>query len=106
MHIAEMFSPALSATLELYGQAFRLDHRSRFDLFRTILAYRLGDELDEIRTPLLVTDRAEDWWPGQSRQLRARCPGCDYAGGVTPPLRDVQVFGWLRERLDRPARRP
>ncbi|MGO9955112.1 MAG: alpha/beta hydrolase family protein [Solirubrobacteraceae bacterium] len=106
MHIAEMFSPALAATLELHGQAFRLGHRSRFDLLRTILAYRLGDELDEITTPLLVTDHADEWWPGQPQQLRARHPGCDYAGRVTPPLRDVHVFGWLRERLDRPARRP
>lgn len=106
MHITEMFSPALSATLTLYGQAFRLDHRSRFELFRAILAYRLGDELDGITTPLLVTDRAEDWWPGQPQQLRARCPGCDHAAEVTPQLRHVEVFGWLRERLARPARRP
>ena len=103
MHIAEIFSPALSATLQLYGQAFRLDHPSRFDLFRTILAYRLGNELEWITTPLLVTDRAENCWPGQPHQLRARCPGCDYTGGATPPLRDAQVFGWLRERLDQPA---
>jgi dienelactone hydrolase len=103
MHIAEIFSPALSATLQRHGQAFRLDHPSRFDLFRMILAYRLGNELDGITTPLLVTDRAEKCWPGQPHQLRARCPGSDYTSGATPPLRDAQVFGWLRERLDQPA---
>jgi hypothetical protein len=106
MHIAEMFSPALSATLQFYGQAFRSDRRSRFDLFRTILAYRLGEELKGITTPLLVTDRGEEWWPGQPHQLRARLSGCDYVGGVASPRRGVRVFGWLRERLDRPARRP
>ncbi len=73
----------LSATLELHGQPFRPGHRSRFDLLRTILAYRLGDELDEITTPLLVTDHAREWWPGQPQQLRARYPGCDYAGRAT-----------------------
>lgn len=106
MHIAEMFSPTLSATLQLHGQPFHPDHRSRFDLFRTILAYRLGDELDRITTPLLVTDRGQQWWPGQPQQLRTRCPGCDHVGGATSPPLDIQVFGWLRERLDRPAPRP
>ena len=80
-----MFSPALSATFPLYGQAFRLDHRSRFELFRTILAYRLGDELDRITTPLLIAATEDE--------------------PATPATREHRVFHWLAQQFDLAATR-
>ncbi|MGH3784786.1 MAG: alpha/beta hydrolase family protein [Pseudonocardiaceae bacterium] len=70
MHLAELFSPATAATLRFRGEPYGLASGSRFELYRTVREYRLGDELEQITTPLLVTDpEGEQFWPGQSRQL-------------------------------------
>jgi hypothetical protein len=35
-----------------------------------VLKYRLGDEVKDITTPLLITDpKGEQFWPGQSQAL-------------------------------------
>jgi hypothetical protein len=71
--------------------------------------YRLGDEVADITTPLLITDpEDEQFWPGQSQQLYDRLPGakelvsftaqeganrhCEPMGAA---LRDTRVFNWL-----------
>ena len=48
---------------------------SRFELFCAVARYRLGSELDGVRTPLLVVDEGDDRWPGQARELFDRLPG-------------------------------
>ena len=103
MRLAELFSPATAATLRSRGKPYGLAGDSPFALYETVLAYRLGDELDQITTPLLVTDpEDEQVWPGQSQQLYDRLLGTSEllrftSRGRQPPRRATRP---------RPARRP
>ena len=119
MHLAELFSPAVAATLRFRGEPFGLAGGSRFDLYRTVRKYRLGAELAQLRTPMLVTDpEGEQFWPGQSRRLYEALPGpkkliaftaAEGAGRHGEPLasalRETRVFDWLDQYL-RPGGRP
>ena len=76
MHLAELFSPVLAATLNAREQPYGLNTGSRFELFEAVSAYRLGDETSQITTPLLITRRErERCWPGQSQRLYDRLRG-------------------------------
>jgi hypothetical protein len=113
MHLAELFSPAMRATLRSRGEPYGFGADSRFALYRAICAYRLGDEVQQITTPLLVTDpEHEQFWPGQSQQLYDRLTGPrqivrftadDGAGRHGAPLgsalRESRIFDWLDEYL-------
>jgi hypothetical protein len=49
---------------------------SRFTLFATVRAYRLGAEAGSILTPLLIVDAPPDSvFAGQARELHRRLPG-------------------------------
>ena len=113
MHLAELFAPSTAATLRFHGEPYGHNGGSTFRLFLTIAAYRLGDEVDQIDTPILVTESdGEQLWPGQSRHLYDRLPGPktivtftaeEGAGGhcepLAPALRDARIFDWLEEHL-------
>jgi hypothetical protein len=113
MHLAELFSPATAATLRSRGKPYGLNGGSRFALYQTVCAYRLGDELQHITTPLLITDPEDDQcWPGQSQQLHDRLPGpkelihftstaganhhCELRACAT---RDARIFDWIDRQL-------
>ena len=85
MHLAELFSPAITASLRLHGQPYGSDRRSRFDLYRTILAYRGGGELSRITTPLLIAATEDE--------------------PATPTRREDRVFQWLAQQFDLAATR-
>jgi hypothetical protein len=71
--------------------------------------YRLGDEVANITTPLLITDpEDEQFWPGQSQRLFDRLPGPKeiirftareganrHCEPLAPALREARVFDWL-----------
>jgi hypothetical protein len=113
MHLAELFSPTTSALLRWRGAPYRANGTSRAELFATVAGYRLGDEVAQIATPLLITDPdGEQFWPGQSQQLFDRLPGPKHlvrfraeegAGGhyepLAPALRDARIFDWLDGHL-------
>ncbi len=113
MHLAELFSPATAATLRFRGKPYGLNSSSRFALYETVCAYRLGDELQQITTPLLITDpEDEQFWPGQSQQLYDRLPGpkeliqftsTEGANRHCEPLacatRDARIFDWVEQHL-------
>ena len=78
-----------------------------------MLKYRLGDEVADITTPLLITEpEDEQFWPGQSQALYDRLPGpkqlvkftaaeganrhCEPMGLAT---RDTRIFDWLDRYL-------
>jgi hypothetical protein len=72
-----------------------------------------GDEVEDITTPLLITDpEDEQFWPGQSQALYDRLPGprelvrCTAAEGANrhcEPMgmgtRDQRLFDWLDRYL-------
>jgi hypothetical protein len=86
---------------------------SSFDVFKAVEKYRLGDEVKQITTPLLITDPdGEQFWPGQSEQLYDLVPGtkelvkftvaeggdrhCQPMGRA---LTDQRIFDWLDTTL-------
>ena len=76
MHIGMLLSHSTKAVLAFRGEPYGVEGDSTYDLYKTVLGYRLGDEVQQIRTPLLITDpEGEQFWPGQSRQLYDLLPG-------------------------------
>jgi hypothetical protein len=76
MHIGEIFDKSAKALLAFRGEPYGLQSDSPYDLYRAVDAYRLGDEVGQIDTPLLITDpEGEQFWPGQSQQLFDRLNG-------------------------------
>ena len=113
MQLAELFSPATAATLRFRAKPYGLNGGSRFALHESVSAYRLGDEIQQITTPLLITDPEEEqFWPGQSQQLYDRLPGpkqllrftsaegANHHGEpLARALRDTRIFDWLDNHL-------
>ncbi|HEX4008643.1 MAG TPA: alpha/beta hydrolase [Solirubrobacteraceae bacterium] len=113
MHLMELFSPGIAATLRLRGEHHGPDNGSRFALYQRVRRYRLADEITRLRTPLLITGTAtDDGQPGQSDRLYARLQGekclIELASepGATPDdrrragaRRDRLIYDWLDERL-------
>ena len=104
MHVAELFSPAMTARLQAHGAPYGMNGGSRYELFERLAAYRLGDEVARITTPLLLTEPGgEPLWPGQSRQLYDRLTGprelLRFAGDDGPALREARIFDWLDGHL-------
>jgi hypothetical protein len=115
MRIGERLSRSTTALLTFRGEPYGLQDGSRYRLYETVMRYRLGDEVEQIDTPLLITDpEGEQFWPGQSQQLFDRLPGvkelvrftaAEGAGRHCEPmavaLRDARVFDWLDGYLAR-----
>lgn len=86
-----------------------MDGRSPFAGYEALRAYCLGDELQQITTPLLITDPVDErLWPGQSQQLYDRLPGakelirfdspeggCCHNQALVCGPRDTRIFDWL-----------
>lgn len=113
MHWGEKLSASTRAMFEFRGEPYAIEGDSRFDLYQQVLRYRLGEEVAQIRTPLLITSpEGEQFWPGQSEQLYDLLPGekelvrftaAEGAGRHCEPmgaaLRDARVFDWLERKL-------
>ena len=109
MRIGEVFDKSAKALLAFRGEPYGLKTDSPYDLYKAVDAYKLGDEVGQIDTPLLITDpEGEQFWPGQSQQLFDRLNGdkelaafkeADGAGRhcepMAPAQRDARVFDWL-----------
>lgn len=87
---------------------------SMFDALEKVRAYRLDDVVEQITTPLLVTEPDdEQFWPGQSRRLYDALPGpgkaivrfteeegaSGHCEPMAPGLLDQRVFDWLDDVL-------
>jgi hypothetical protein len=113
MHVAESRAPHATATLDFRGKPYGFNGGSRFDLYRAVASYRLGEEVGDINTPLLITDPDdEQFFPGQPQQLYDLLPGNkeiirftahEGAAGHCEPmarsLRDTRIFDWLEGYL-------
>ena len=108
IHLAELFSHDLRVHLDLCAAPFGLARGSRFELFRTVEGYRLGDEVERVRTPLLVLEReGDDRWPGQSRALYDRLRGPKRIVTLRDDDgREGPVLDWLDAHLADAAVRP
>ncbi|MBJ7329416.1 MAG: prolyl oligopeptidase family serine peptidase [Solirubrobacteraceae bacterium] len=119
MRLAELFDHELTSSLRDRGGPYGVAGGSAFELFRTVLAYRLDGEVAQITTPLLITDpEGEPFWPGQSQELHDRLTGDralvrfsarEGADGhcepLAPALREARIFDWLEDRLTGPGGR-
>jgi hypothetical protein len=113
MRKAEQVSPAGTATLEFRGRPYGITNGSRYELFKAVAAYRLGEEVAQITTPMLVLDpEGEQFFPGQPQELYDRLSGekklirfTSAEGGsrhcepLAVGLRDARVFDWLETYL-------
>jgi hypothetical protein len=113
MRIGEQAAPALAATLEFRGRPYGVENGSRYELFQAVSRYRLGDEVRDITTPLLVLDPDdEQFFPGQPQELFERLTGDKelirftaaqganrHCEPLAVGLRDAQVFDWLEGYL-------
>jgi hypothetical protein len=113
MRAAEKESPAVTAVLEFRGHPYGVTSGSRYDLFKAVEKYKLGDEIKDISTPLLITDPDdEQFFPGQPQELYERLPGekqlvrftaAEGANRHCEPmatgLRDARIFDWLQSHL-------
>jgi Prolyl oligopeptidase family len=113
MHLAELFQHDTKTTLTFRGHPYGIENGSRFELFQTVTAYRLGDEVEQITTPLLITNpEDEQFWPGQAQQLYDRLPGPKKLVSFTAAegahrhcepmarsLRDARIYDWLEGYL-------
>jgi len=109
----ERFSKSTRATLHFRGEPYGVAGDSPFDLYQEVLKYRLGDEVRNITTPILITEpEDEQFWPGQSQALYDLLPGprelvkftaAEGANRHCEPMglavRDARVFDWLDRYL-------
>jgi S-formylglutathione hydrolase FrmB len=116
MHLAELFSPAVAATLRFRGEPYGVNGNSRYDLYQAVTQYQLKDELVKITTPLLITvPEDEQFWPGQAHQLYDRLPGPKqiarfsaaeganrHCEPLAPAVRETRIFDWLEQYLADP----
>jgi hypothetical protein len=95
IHLAGLFDPRADARLRQRARRYGLDGRSPYDVYARVREFRLGDEVQQIATPLLVREHpGERRWPGQSRALFERLPHTKRL--TTSP----QVVDWLGRTLD------
>jgi Prolyl oligopeptidase family len=97
MHLAELLSPALCAHVESRGWSY--GGGSRYHLYRAVESHALGEELEQITTPLLITDPGTDpFWRGQSRELHERL-GTRSELLAADGSREERIFEWLERYL-------
>jgi len=113
MHLAALFAPAAAQALHVHGEPYGHNGGSAFRLFTRVAGYRLGGEVDQVDTPILIAEaEGEPLWPGQSRLLYERLPGArdivtftaqEGASGHGAPLahalRETRMFDWLDDHL-------
>jgi hypothetical protein len=118
MHLTELLWPAIGATLSARGAPYGVESDSRYALFETVSGYRLGEEVAEVTTPLLITEyEHEQFWPGQSQDLHDRLEGprellrftadegaSRHGCPLAPALRETRIFDWLERYLARDGR--
>jgi Prolyl oligopeptidase family len=106
---AERFSKSTRATLHFRGEPYGVDGESRWDLYHEVLRYKLGDEVKDITTPVLITSpEDEQFWPGQSQRLYQMLSGekqlvsftaAEGANRHCEPMglgiRDARIYDWL-----------
>jgi hypothetical protein len=113
MQRAEQASAQAAATLEFRGRPYGITSGSRYELYKAVEDYRLGDEVSQITTPLLICDpEDEQLLPGQPQALYDRVPGvkklvhftaAEGANRHCEPMgvgvREARVFDWLEQYL-------
>jgi hypothetical protein len=91
--------------------------QSPFDVFTAARQYNLTDVVEQIATPLLITDpEGEQFWPGQSQQLFQKLKGTKqlitftadegadrHCEPMARSLLDQRMFDWLDETLAAPS---
>ena len=93
--------------------------QSPFDVFTAARQYNLAEVVDQITTPLLITDpEGEQFWPGQSQQLFDKLRGAKrlmqftafegadrHCEPMARSLLEQRMFDWLDETLPGPTTR-
>jgi hypothetical protein len=95
IHLADLFDPRVNEVLRRRGRWYGLDGRDPYDLYSRVRRFRLGSEINDITTPLLVRENApERLYPGQARDLFDQLPGPKWHTTRGDEL------DWIAERLE------
>jgi hypothetical protein len=112
--VTEEMTPAMEQEFAWRAKPYG-DQPSVYATFKTAEQYRLGDEVAQIKTPIMITNpEGEQFWPGQSQQLYDMLPGtkvlvsftnAEGAGLHCEPmgrsLLEQRIYDWLDETLAR-----
>lgn len=94
LHLAGLFDPGLHDQLRRLGRDYDQSGLPLYDLSRRIGSFRLGNELAQMATPMLVYPTGpEPLWAIQSEELCARAPDAELVGYDGPD--DDRVWDWL-----------
>jgi hypothetical protein len=112
--VVQEMSPAMEQEFAWRAKPYG-DQPSIYATFKTAEQYRLGDEVAQIKAPIMITHpEGEQFWPGQSQQLYDMLPGTKVLAAFTnaegaglhcePMGRSLlaqRIFDWLDETLAR-----
>ncbi len=94
LHLAVLFTPEIDSHLRRLGREYDVSGLPLYELARRIGQFRLGEELERIATPVLVSRASRGWpWAGQAVEIWARLPGEKTLGSGSPG--DEAVSDWL-----------
>jgi hypothetical protein len=94
INLAGLFDTRVNDVLRRRGRWYGLDGREPYDLYDRVRRFRLGDEIHDITTPMLVRENPhERLYPGQARDLYARLPGPKWHTTSDDPV------DWIAERM-------
>ena len=109
---SQEMSPAMQQEFAWRAKPYG-DQPSAYATFKTTEQYRLGDLVEQINAPIMITDpEGEQFWPGQSQQLHDTVRGpnllatftkAEGAGLHCQPmgrsLLEQRMYDWLDEFL-------
>jgi hypothetical protein len=112
--VTQKMTPAMQQEFAWRAKPYG-DQPSIYATFKTAEQYRLGNEVAQIKIPIMITHpEGEQFWPGQSQQLYDMLPGtkvlvsftnAEGAGLHCEPmgrsLLEQRIYDWLDETLAR-----
>lgn len=94
LHLVALFDPEIHDRLRRLGREYDQSGVPLYDVSQRIARFRLGEELAQIATPMLVCPTGpEPSWAIQAEDLCARAPGAEQLGCDGPD--DEYVWDWL-----------
>ena len=98
LHLLELFTPGASDRLRSLVRGFGPERAPLFDLYGSVLRFRLGSQPEPVSTPVLVCRRpGERRWPGQAERLLTLLDGP--VAQIAARAGDGRIAAWLRRVL-------
>lgn len=93
LHLEQLFTPETHVRLRHLARPYDLSGLTLYDLSQRVAEFRLGQELEQIVTPIRACCTPEPAWTGQTAELCARLPQVAERSDAEPG--DDAVSDWL-----------